>query len=354
MCRFFTEKFSNLEPYTPGEQPQDMHYIKLNTNESPFPPSEIAVQYAAVEAKRLRLYPDPECKTLSARLAKYYDVDPENIVVNNGSDETLYFAFMAFCDEKRPAYFPEISYGFYSVFAQVNCLPYTEIPLRENFTIDPDDYIGKNGFILIANPNSPTGVALSLEQIERIVAGNPDGVVVIDEAYVDFGAHSAVPLTKKYDNLLVVQTFSKSRSLAGGRLGFGIGNAALIQDLNTLRYSTNPYNINRMTMAAGVGALDDDGYMKANCAKIVENRAFTVTELQRSGFSVVDSVANFILATHPAIDGKELYLTLKANGILVRHFDKDILYPYIRITIGTREQMEALIETIRRLWGDKL
>ncbi len=354
MSRFFTDKFSSLEPYTPGEQPQDMKYIKLNTNESPFPPSEKAIQYAAKAAEKLRLYPDPECKKLTDKLAEHFDVKPENIVVNNGSDETLYFAFMAFCDEKRPAYYPEISYGFYSVFAQVNRLPFFEVPLRKDFTIDPEDYIGKNGFILIANPNSPTGIPLPLDQIERIVAGNPDGVVVIDEAYVDFGTESAVPLIKKYDNLLVVQTYSKSRSLAGARLGFGIGDAELIRDLNTLRYSTNPYNINRMTMAAGIGSLEDEDYTKENCRKIMENRAYTVAELQKSGFSVLESTANFVFATHPKLDGKELYLTLKANGILVRHFDKPLLSPYIRITIGTREQMETLIAAIRRLWGDKL
>ncbi|MBQ6065759.1 MAG: histidinol-phosphate transaminase [Clostridia bacterium] len=354
MSRFFTEKLNNLEPYTPGEQPRDMQYIKLNTNESPFPPSEKAIRYAAEEAERLRLYPDPECKGLTEKLAAYYDVAPENVVVNNGSDETLYFAFMAFCDEKRPAYFPNISYGFYPVFAQVNRLPYTELPLRDDFTVDPEDYIGKNAFVVIANPNAPTGIALTLAQIERIVAGNPDGVVVVDEAYVDFGAESAVALTKQYDNLLVVQTYSKSRSLAGARLGFGIGDAALIRDLNTIKFSTNPYNINRMTMAAGVGALEDDDHMKANCRAIMENRAWTVAELQKIGFTVLDSAANFIFARHPRIDGKELYLTLKANGILVRHFNKEALCQYNRITIGTREQMETLIAAIRRLWEDQL
>ncbi len=354
MSRFFTEELSGLEPYTPGEQPRDMQYIKLNTNESPFPPSEKAVAYAREEAARLLLYPDPTCKALTDKLADYFGVSPENIVVNNGSDETLYFAFMAFCDEKRPAYFPNISYGFYPVFAQINRLPYTEIPLREDFTIDPEDYIGKNGFVVIANPNAPTGIALSLDEIERIVTGNPDGVVVVDEAYVDFGAQSAVSLTKKYDNLLVVQTFSKSRSMAGARLGFGIGDAALIQDLNTIKFSTNPYNINRMTMAAGVGALEDDDYMKENCAAIMATRAWTVAELRKRGFTVLDSAANFIFARHPRIDGKELYLTLKKNGILVRHFDKEALCQYNRITIGAKEQMEALIEAIGRLWEDVL
>ena len=350
MSRFFTEKFSGLVPYTPGEQPRDMQYIKLNTNESPFPPSEKAMRYAREEAERLRLYPDPECKALTEKLAEHFGVLPENVIVNNGSDETLNFAFMAFCDEKRPAFFADITYGFYPVFAQVNRLPYTEIPLKPDFSLDPADYTDKHGFIVIANPNAPTGMALPLTEIERIVAEHPDGVVVIDEAYVDFGAQSAVPLTKKYDNLLVVQTYSKSRSMAGARLGFGIGSAALIRDLNTIRFSTNPYNINRMTMAAGIGALEDDAYRKANCAKIMETRAWTVKELEKSGFTVLPSAANFIFAKHPQIDGKEMYLTLKENGILVRHFDKPSLCQYNRITIGTREQMETFIATVRKLW----
>ena len=354
MSRYFSSNYSTLTPYTPGEQPQNRQYVKLNTNESPFPPSEKAVQYACEAARNLQLYSDPECRDLRKKLAEHYGVDVDEVIINNGSDETLNFAFMAFCDKKRPAYFPNISYGFYPVFAAVNDLPYTEIPLRDDFSINVDDYIGLNGFIVIANPNAPTGIALGLDDIEKIAAGNPDGVVVVDEAYVDFGARSAVPLIHKYDNLLVAQTFSKSRSMAGARLGFGIGCKELIRDLNTIRYSTNPYNINRMTLAAGIGSLEDDEYMKANCRTVMENREYTAAELEKLGFSVLPSSANFIFVKHPSIDGKEMYLTLKENGILIHHFDKPALCQYNRVTIGAKEQMDALIAAIKKLWGDKL
>ena len=220
------------------------------------------------------------------------------MLVTNGSDEILNFAFMAFCDESRPAIFPDITYGFYPVFAELNGVPYTEIPLREDFTIDTAAYHNKKSTIFIANPNAPTGIALPLSQIEEIVAKNPDSVVLIDEAYVDFGTESAISLIPKYDNLLVTQTFSKSRSMAGARLGFGAGNAALIRDLNTVKYSTNPYNINRMTMAAGIGVIEDEEYTRKNCRAIMENREYTVAELKKLGFCATDSRANFIFVKH--------------------------------------------------------
>jgi len=254
MSKFFSEKYASLVPYTPGEQPRDMQYIKLNTNESPYPPSQKAQDLASEAAKRLHLYPDPECTALVNELASIYNVKPSQILLTNGSDEILNFAFMAFCDSKTPAIFADITYGFYKVFAQINCLPYVEVPLNDDFTLNKADYFNTGKTVFIANPNAPTGLALSLDDIEEIVKANPNNVVVIDEAYVDFGAQSAVTLVNKYDNLLVTGTFSKSRSLAGGRLGFGIGNKELISDLNTIKYSTNPYNVNRMTQAAGVAA----------------------------------------------------------------------------------------------------
>ena len=272
MSRFLSERLSGLTPYTPGEQPKDMKYIKLNTNESPFPPSKAVSEAAAVEAEKLMLYSDPESSALRAKLAEVYGVRPTQVVVTNGSDEVLNFSFMAFSDEKSPLIFPEITYGFYPVFAELNRIPYTEIPLKSDFTIDVNDYIGKNKTVVIANPNAPTGIALSLANIEEIVKSNPDNVVIIDEAYVDFGAESAVSLVDKYENLLVIQTFSKSRSMAGARLGFAIGNERLIADLNTIRYSTNPYNVNRMTEMAGVAALSDNDYYMNNCKTIIENR----------------------------------------------------------------------------------
>ena len=349
MSRFFSSKYDRLVPYVPGEQPKDMKYIKLNTNESPFPPSEKAVKAAAEIANTLQLYSDPEVTPLIEKMSEVFGVEKDEVLMTNGSDEILNFAFMAYCDKDHPAAFPNITYGFYPVFCEINNLPYEEIPLRDDFTVNVDDYIGINKTIFIANPNAPTGIALPVSEIEKIVKNNPDNVVVIDEAYVDFGGESCIPLTKKYDNLLVTQTFSKSRSMAGARLGFGIGNKKLIQDLNTIKYSTNPYNINRMTMAAGVGVLCDEEYTKKNCKTIIENRAYTVEELTKIGFEILDSSSNFIFAKHPKKDGKEIYLELKARGILVRHFDKPLLCQYNRITIGTKEQMQTLIDNLKEM-----
>lgn len=349
MSRFFSSKYKELEPYTPGEQPKDMKYVKLNTNESPFPPSKKAIEKANEQTELLQLYSDPECTQLIDKAAEYFGVEKDEILMTNGSDEILNFAFMSYCDADHPAAFPNISYGFYPVFAQINNIPYEEIPLNDDFTINVEDYIGINKTIFIANPNAPTGIPLSIADIEKIIVSNPDNIVVIDEAYVDFGTESCVPLTKKYENLLVTQTFSKSRSMAGARLGFGIGNKKLIQDLNTIKYSTNPYNINRMTMAAGVGALEDDEYMKKNCQTIIDNRKYTVDELKKLGFEMTDSTSNFIFAKHPNKDGKEIYLELKERGVLVRHFDKPLLTQYNRITIGTKEQMQILIDNLKEM-----
>ena len=349
MSRFFSARYQGLTPYTPGEQPRDMQYIKLNTNESPFPPSPKAVQAAARAAQDLQLYSDPTCKALTEKAAEVFGVSPEEILFTNGSDDILNFAFMAFCDADHPAVFPDITYGFYPVFAQLNGIPYTQIPLKEDFSIDVEEFQGRNQTIFIANPNAPTGAVLSLSQIEQIVKSNPDSVVVIDEAYVDFGTESAVPLIHKYDNLLVIQTFSKSRSMAGARLGFGIGCKALIQDLNTLKYSTNPYNINRMTMAAGIGALEDAEYFRSNCRSIMQNRDWTTKALREIGFTVIDSKANFVFAKHPALGGEDLYRHLKRKGVLVRHFGSPRLKDYNRITIGSLTQMQALITTLKEI-----
>lgn len=349
MSRFFSEKFNTLTPYTPGEQPRDQQYIKLNTNESPFPPSPKAQLRAAEEAGKLQLYSDPTCATLIAEAAKTLGVAEDEIIFSNGSDEVLNFAFMAFCDENCPAIFPDITYGFYKVFAQLNGIPYKQIPLKADFTIDTKDYMGQNKTIFIANPNAPTGLYLGLDKIEQILKSNPDNVVVVDEAYIDFGGESAIPLTKKYDNLLVVQTFSKSRSMAGGRLGFAVGSKSLIQDLNTIKYSVNPYNVNRMTMAAGVGALEDDAYFRTNCQAIVDNRTWTTGELSRLGFDTLPSLTNFVFTKNTAIPGKELYRKLKERGILVRHFDTPRLTDYVRVTIGSAEQMAAFIRTTKEI-----
>ena len=351
MSKFFTEKFANLTPYTPGEQPRDMQYVKLNTNESPFPPSAGVSAAVAKECGKLQLYSDPESTALRAKLAEVYGVKPTQVLVSNGSDEALNFAFMAFADEKSPLAFPDITYGFYPVFAQLNHIPYTQIPLKADFSIDPADYMGISKTVVIANHNAPTGMCLSLEQIENIVKSNPNNVVIIDEAYVDFGGESAVKLVDSYENLLVVQTFSKSRSMAGARLGFAIGSEQLIADLNTIRYSTNPYNVNRMTEFAGVAALEENDYYLQNAKTIMANRAWTVEQLTGLGFSVLDSKANFVFAKSDKVDGETLYKQLKARGVLVRHFTKERIAPYVRITIGTMAQMEILIEKIKEILG---
>ena len=346
MSRFFSDKFASLTPYTPGEQPKDMRYVKLNTNESPYPPSPGVCLAVEEQASLLQLYSDPENTALRQRLARLYGVDFNQTIVTNGSDEVLNFAFMAFADEDHPLVFPDITYGFYPVFARLNGIPYEEIPLKADFSIDPRDYMGIGKTIVIANPNAPTGHTLGLDAIEAIVQSNPDHVVIVDEAYVDFGADSAVSLVNKYDNLLVTQTFSKSRSMAGARLGFGIGSPALIADLHTIRYSTNPYNVNRMTEAAGSASLDENDYYLNNCEKIIQFRAWTTACLKDLGFEVLPSMANFVFARHPKLEGETLYRELKRRGILVRHFNNERIRDYNRITIGTLEQMDILVNAI--------
>lgn len=354
MSRFFSKKYNRLVPYTPGEQPKDTKYIKLNTNESPFPPAPSAIAFARLAADNLQLYSDPECKELVEKAAAHFGVSTDEILFTNGSDEILNFAFMAFCDKTHPAVFPDITYGFYSVFCDLNGIDYKAIPLKEDFSVNVDDYVGINKTVFLANPNAPTGIALSVADIEKIIKSNPDNVVVIDEAYVDFGGESVVPLIHKYDNLLVTQTFSKSRSLAGGRLGFGIGCKSLIADLNTIKYSTNPYNVNRMTMAAGLGSLTDDDYTKKNCNEIISVRAKTVDALKELGFIMTDSMANFIFARHPKADGEKIYLKLKEKGVLVRHFGSQRLCQYNRITVGSDEQMKVFIEKLKEVLEELL
>ncbi|MCR4594239.1 MAG: histidinol-phosphate transaminase [Clostridiales bacterium] len=349
MSRFLSDKYKNLTAYTPGEQPQDQQYIKLNTNESPFPPSPFAQRLARQAAGDVQLYSDPECRELVAIASEKFGVSKDQILFTNGSDEILNFAFMAFCDKNRPVVFPQVTYGFYKVFAELNGIPYEEISLNPDFTINPNDYTGINKNIFIANPNAPTGIAMGLDDIESIVASNPDNIVVIDEAYVDFGAESAVSLVDRYNNLLVTQTFSKSRSLAGARLGFGIASKEIISDLRLIKYSTNPYNINRMTMYAGVGALADEEYFESNCKTVIGNREFTADALSKLGFDVLPSKANFIFAKKSGIDGKELYLNLKGKGVLVRHFDTALLKDYIRISIGSRQQMESFVQALEEI-----
>jgi len=351
LSRFFSAKYDRLKPYVPGEQPRDRKYVKLNTNESPFPPSPLAQRLAREAAGDLFLYSDPDSTQLAEAAASYYGVRADQLVFSNGSDDLINFACMAFCDETHPATFPDITYGFYPVVCGLNGVPYVEKPLRNDFSIDPADYVNCGMTVFLSNPNAHTGLALPLSDVERIIASNPDRVVIVDEAYVDFGAESAVPLVAEYDNLLVLQTLSKSRSLAGGRLGVGIGNAELIRDLHTLRYSTNPYNVNRMTQAAGIGAFADVRYFETCRKTIMETRAFAKAEFEALGFDVTDSAANYLLVRTPEMGGKELYLALKERGILVRHFDTERLRDWNRVTVGSRDEMKTLFGTIRDLLG---
>lgn len=353
MSSYLKESYQSLEAYTPGEQPRDMQYIKLNTNESPYPPApEVCAVIDGGECALLRLYSDPTCKTFKEKLASLYEVAPENIFVCNGSDDLLNFAFMAY--GHQGAAFADITYGFYSVFAQLHGIDCQIIPLREDFTLDYQDYCGLHKLIVIANPNAPTGTEIPVAQIERILQTNPDSVVVIDEAYVDFGGTSCYRLIDRYDNLLVVRTFSKSRSMAGARLGCGIASPALIADLNTIKYSTNPYNVNSMTMAAGLGVLADEEYTQKNCRAIIENRAYITGELEKLGFTVTPSTTNFVFAAHPRMAGGEVYRRLRENGILVRHFDNPRITAYNRITVGTRADMETLAATLRKILEEDL
>ena len=346
MSRYLIEAYQALEAYVPGEQPQDMQYVKLNTNESPYPPSPAVLNAAAEEADRLQLYSDPACAALRDAIAGLYGVRRENVYVSNGSDDILNFAFMAFAGKGGRAYFPDISYGFYKVFGDLYGCAYETIPLEQDFRIDPSKYHHRDGLVVLANPNAPTGIALSVEEIEGIVRANPDHVVLIDEAYVDFGAESCLSLVPRYSNLLVVQTFSKSRSMAGARLGFAIAQKHLIQDLERIKYSTNPYSVNRMTQAAGVATLKADDACMANCKKIIETRAYATAKLEALGFEVLPSQANFIFARTDRMEGGALYRALKARGVLVRHFDAPRISDYNRITIGTPEQMDALVAAI--------
>ena len=346
MSKFMMDRLNALQAYVPGEQPQDKTYVKLNTNECPFPPSPYATRLARQAAGSLNLYCDPECGVLSSVAAETFGVSKEQMIFTNGSDEVLDFAFLAFCGESCPALFPDITYGFYPVFASLHGVPYREIPLKEDLCVDITPYLSLKGTLFLANPNAPTGVALGRAEIEEILKARPDSLLVVDEAYVDFGGESALPLIEKYDNLLVTRTFSKSRSLAGGRLGIGFACPALIADLKKVKYSVNPYNVNSMTAAAGVGALLDQEYFAKNVAVIQENRAYVTAALKERGFTVLPSSANFIFAKSADITGETLYKKLKEKGVLVRYFAKERIKAYVRITIGTKEQSDVLISKI--------
>lgn len=353
MSRFLNQQYQALEAYTPGEQPQDMQYIKLNTNESPYPPApSVVAAMTGEQVELLRLYSDPTARTLKEKLAKLYDVEPENVFLSNGSDEVLNFAFMAFGG--RGAVFPDISYGFYEVYGNLYGINYEKIPLKADFSVDYRDYCGKRKLVVIANPNAPTGMSIPVWQIEEIVKSNPESVVLIDEAYVDFGGQTALPLIQKYDNLLVTRTFSKSRCLAGGRLGYAFACPDLIADLEKIKFSTNPYNINRLTLRLGEATVDAEDYYREKCGEIQKTRSWTAEKLEELGFQVLPSQTNFLFAGSPRVDGMALYLELKKRGILVRHFTNPRICRFNRITIGTPEQMAAFMDTVKEVLYEKL
>ena len=335
-------------PYTPGEQPNQPDMIKLNTNENPYPPAPKVQQVLKeMDAGDLRLYPDPSAGALVKAIADYYGLNEDQVFVGVGSDDVLAMSFLTFFNGEKPVLFPDITYSFYDVWAELFRIPYERPALDDSFHIKKEDYFKENGGIIFPNPNAPTGVELPLQDIEEILKANPGSVVIVDEAYIDFGAHSALPLISKYDNLLVVQTFSKSRSMAGMRIGFACGNPVLIKYLNDVKYSFNSYTMNRTSLAAGVAAIGDRDYFEDTCQKIMDTREWTQKELKALGFTFQDSKANFIFAAHKTCPAKQIFEALRAKHIYVRYFAKPRIDNYLRISIGTREEMEQLIRFLK-------
>lgn len=335
-------------PYVPGEQPQESNLIKLNTNENPYPPAPGVIRaLEQFDTDRLRLYPEPDCKVLVNAIAEYYGLNSSRVFVGVGSDDVLAMIFMTFFNSEKPILFPDITYSFYDVWADMLRIPYEVKPLDENFLIKKEDYYGENGGVIFPNPNAPTGILMELLEIEEILEHNRDVIVVVDEAYIDFGGKSALPLIEKYDNLLVVQTFSKSRSLAGMRIGFAMGNEKLIKYINDVKYSFNSYTMNQTALALGVEAIKDKGYFEETRQKVIATREWTKGELKKLGFSFGDSMSNFIFAAHESVPAKELFEALKKEHIFVRHFSKERISNYLRISIGTRKEMETLIRFLK-------
>ena len=347
------ENVRRVIPYTPGEQPKKSHMIKLNTNENPYPPAPaVAEVLKHFDADMLRMYPDPTIGDLVAGIADFYQVGKDEVFVGVGSDDVLAMIFMTFFNSSRPVLFPDITYSFYDVWADMLRIPYEAIPLDDNFCIRPQDYKRENGGVIFPNPNAPTGELLPLAAVESIIQANPDVIVVVDEAYIDFGGESALPLIHKYDNLIVVQTFSKSRSLAGSRIGYAIANATLIRYLNDVKYSFNSYTMDRITIEVGTKAIADRAYFAETTQKIIATREWTKKELKKLDFVFGDSKSNFIFATHPDIDVVKLFEDMKQADIYVRHFNKpERIRPYLRISIGTDEQMQEMIAFLKKYLG---
>lgn len=347
------DNLRTIDPYVPGEQPQLKDMIKLNTNENPYPPSpKVKEVLQKFDLDTLRLYPDPDSALLVEAIAKRYNVENNQVFVGVGSDDVLAIAFMTFFNSKKPILFPDITYSFYDVWADMLRIPFETKALDDDFQIKKEDYYGENGGVVFPNPNAPTGILMPLSEIEDIIAHNRDVIVVVDEAYIDFGGESALPLIEKYDNLLVVQTFSKSRSLAGMRLGFAMGNEKLIRYINDVKYSFNSYTLNQTALVLGVQAIRDREYFEETCAKVIATREWTKCELKKLGFSFGDSMSNFIFATHERVPAKEIFEALREHNIFVRYFSKPRISNYLRISIGTQQEMERLTAFLAVFLGE--
>ena len=350
MSKFWSQRTHELDPYTPGEQPQDTQYIKLNTNENPYPPSPLALKaMQQAVSDDLRLYSDPNANKLKQAIADFHQVDISNVFVGNSSDEVLAHSFAALLKHDKPLLYPDISYSFYPSYIKLFNIHAKAIPLDDDLCINFDDYTQDNGSIVFPNPNAPTGIVITLDIIEALVQNNPDSVILIDEAYVDFGAESAIPLTQKYPNIVVVQTFSKSRSLAGLRLGFAIASAELVNGMERVKNSFNSYPIDRIAIEGGTASIQDTAHFEETCQKIISTREKTSDVLKELGFSILPSSSNFVFASHNKIPAEDLYLELKKQGVLVRYFNKPRIDNYLRITIGTDKEMKVLIEKLEKI-----
>ena len=342
-------------PYVPGEQPKDTDVVKLNTNENPYPPSpNVRKALDDFDCGRMRLYPDPEASVLVDAIAENYGVKPEQVFVGVGSDDVISMAFLTFFNSDKPVLFPDVTYSFYDVWAEVYRIPYKQMPLDKDFRINAKDYMTENGGIIFPNPNAPTGVFESVDMIEEIVKANPDSVVMIDEAYIDFGGKSCLPLIEKYANLLVIQTFSKSRSMAGMRIGYAMGNEKLIKYMNDVKFSINSYTMNHITQICGAEAVKDKAYFEEHVNKIIDSREYTKKKLTELGFTFPDSMSNFIFAKHESADANEIFAKLKEKKIFVRHWNKPRISDYLRISIGTSEEMEKLISALGEILGKQV
>lgn len=350
MSKYWSKLAKSLEPYVPGEQPKDKKYIKLNTNENPYPPSPKVIGAIKNNVdETLKLYPDPNGDELKKTLANYYGLKKEQVFVGNGSDEVLAFSFMAFFDSNESIVFPDITYSFYPVYANIFKIDYDLVPLNEDFTLPVEKFFYADGGVIIPNPNAPTGNYIGLDHIEKILNNNKDKVVIIDEAYVDFGGESAIKLIDKYPNLLVIQTLSKSRSLAGLRVGFAFGNEDLINGLESVKNSVNSYTLDKLALVGAVEAINDDQYFNETRSKIISTRERVTNELKERGFNIIPSKSNFIFITHPSMKAEEIFMKLREESILVRYFRQPRIDNYLRVTIGNDEEMDTFIKAVNKI-----